>query len=915
MDANGLKSFAFHRHGQAELAASLRPPPLAGIEPGGDALPFSALGAEAAARRYLSRAFESERLPSLEPVSVAGQASELQTLGTEVLPLTGTRTVKFRQVLSRIPVYGSLVTVELDQGNELLAINSNLGEPAGVDPVARLSPAQAMDVVAQKAGERARQAVPRLHYYFEPGARRWHLAYVAENVWTREGTLFDFVVDAHDGSLVAALPRNQSALEPRPGTGGNGKGLPLPLGEPPALPRTPAAPAPADDSGLEEARDGRGQLRRFGASTEGARKQLHDARFNVHTYDFGFRDLLTDDKGLPGSYVELPPEPWSSAGVSAHANAVEVARFLREVLKREGLDNAGGPLISSIQCAWGGSGPGTEWRNAAWIGTQMVYGQRKVGEELVSYAVALDVVAHEILHGLTDHSARLLYAGMSGALNESYSDIFGILVSNLAVADRERWSWEMGEELDASGVPIRDLRDPTRCGQPAHMDEYRQLPVDRPHDWGGVHVNSGIHNRAAYLLLSAKDAAGDWCFSPAQVAALFYIALTQYLSRTSGFGDSRRGVELAARSLFRQDPALEEKLAAVAAAFDGVGIREGLQTPTLPAPAPAASAPDDAGGLAGLEVMLAAAPSLVIPYDPDFLGGGFQVPLPMLTARLREDAFEKGRVLDYVHYSLAMNARRRTALFSACNVDASRMVRMGREGMPWLLDPRLPASAQLGPIYYANNAWDRGHLTRRQDALWGPVRVAREANAATFYYANAAPQHENFNQDEWAALEDWVLERAADVSYRLCVITGPVLQDDDPPLRDAQIPAAFWKVVALRDATADGDDLSVVAFLMKQAPMEKDKVGRELLHLKRYQVTVAAVEEWTGLDFGALRDADELAWSPLALAGAEPLQVFRPIERPEDIVFSGSRRRAAGGQIQPLRAAAPQPPRPGSFVH
>jgi DNA/RNA endonuclease G (NUC1) len=311
---------------------------------------------------------------------------------------------------------------------------------------------------------------------------------------------------------------------------------------------------------------------------------------------------------------------------------------------------------------------------------------------------------------------------------------------------------------------------------------------------------------------------------------------------------------------------------------------------------------------------MAAAPSLVVPYDPDFLGGGFRVPLPTPSARLLPDTFEGGRVLDYVHYSLAMHARRRTALFSACNVDASRMVRMAREGMPWLMDPRLPAAMQLGPSYYSNNAWDRGHLTRRQDALWGPVRIAREANAGTFYYTNAAPQHENFNQDEWAALEDWVLEHAADLSYRLCVITGPVLQAKDPALKDAQVPAGFWKLIALRDATADGEDLSVVAFFMKQTEMSEDKLGRELLELQRYQVTVAALEKWTGLDFGPLRDADELAWSPLSLTAAEPEQVFRPISGPGDIVFSGDRRRAAGGQVQPLRAVA-APVRPGAFVH
>jgi Zn-dependent metalloprotease len=74
----------------------------------------------------------------------------------------------------------------------------------------------------------------------------------------------------------------------------------------------------------------------------------------------------------------------------------------------------------------------------------MIYGQRLVGGRLRSYAAALDVVAHELLHGLTDHTARLEYRFQSGALNESYSDIFGIIVSNIHNSSIDTWNWEMG---------------------------------------------------------------------------------------------------------------------------------------------------------------------------------------------------------------------------------------------------------------------------------------------------------------------------------------------------------------------------------------------------------------------------------------------------------------------------------------
>jgi Zn-dependent metalloprotease len=213
-----------------------------------------------------------------------------------------------------------------------------------------------------------------------------------------------------------------------------------------------------------------------------------------------------------------------------------------------------------------------------WVGTQMIYGQRMVNGALRSYALASDVVAHEITHGLTDRTARLEYQRETGALNESYSDILVVIIANRHRPSFDDWNWEVGEDLDLTGVPIRDLSDPPRRGQPAHMRDFRTLDPDadltNENDWGWVHVNSGIHNKAAFNLMASRNAAGGRLFTPREAAALFYVALTQYLSRTSGFSDSRRGVELAARTLFRDDePATKaRKLATVATAFNDVGI-------------------------------------------------------------------------------------------------------------------------------------------------------------------------------------------------------------------------------------------------------------------------------------------------------------------------------------------------------
>lgn len=305
-----------------------------------------------------------------------------------------------------------------------------------------------------------------------------------------------------------------------------------------------------------------------------------------------------------------------------------------------------------------------------------------------------------------------------------------------------------------------------------------------------------------------------------------------------------------------------------------------------------------------------ARPEITIPYDPSFLGDGFVVPMPTLGETARSAAFADGAVIDYIHYSLVMHGKRRVALLTANNIDAAKKVSVAG-GLTWQMDERV-GEYQIGRETYDRNQIDKGHLVRREDVLWGTVAEARAANRSTYFYTNAAPQHQNFNQDEWKCLEDWVLQRATDLSYRLCVFTGPVLTDEDPTLEDlppelrtiarswgpAQLPAAFWKVIVLRDAEAGGSDLAAIAFAMKQSEMWNDKHGRRLLNLELHQVTLEAIEAWTGLDFGALRDVDELAYSPVRTVAGEEAP-WPTVKSASDIVWSGPERRARGLRARP----------------
>jgi Zn-dependent metalloprotease len=506
------------------------------------------LDPESAAKRILDHALASKAMPSLTAPKVGKAESDFKSLGVETVPLTGTSVVKFRQQINGIPVFGSLVSVELDDDNEMVSLNASLAKPNLPSYVAKISPHQALKKIAAAAGYGAKlpEGVPELNLFLD-GKRKWHLAYVVEDVRSRKKgkpsaankeipLVYDYVVDALNGALVAELPRT---------------------------------PTMTDNS--DSAPDELGHIKTFSVEIVGKKRAMRDIKLNIETYDFAYRDPVGGD--LPG---QLVAPPWSPAAVSAHSNAAHVATFLREVLKRNNIDNKGGRMVSTVNCVVKQfeRPPGSRiWLNAFWDGTQMLYGQAQFDGKLRSLASSLAVVAHELFHGVTGGTARLIYQGESGALNESYSDIFGTIISNSAQPDIAKWDWLIGDGISSAVEAMRDMQDPTRFDQPRLMKDFVDLAPNQKNDFGGVHVNSGIHNYAAFHVMTAKDDNG-FIFKPHELAAIFYVALTQQLSRQSTFSDSRRGVVLATRSLFRKLPQrqIDLRVAGVEAGFKAAGI-------------------------------------------------------------------------------------------------------------------------------------------------------------------------------------------------------------------------------------------------------------------------------------------------------------------------------------------------------
>ncbi|WP_158853741.1 M4 family metallopeptidase [Streptomyces sp. NRRL F-5650] len=247
----------------------------------------------------------------------------------------------------------------------------------------------------------------------------------------------------------------------------------------------------------------------------------------------------------------------ASGAVDAHVNAAKVYEFYKNEIGRDGIDGKGGSIHSVVNVSSGGK----DYANAFWDGSKMVYGHL----DGVPLSVGLDVVGHEMTHGVTEHSAGLVYLNQPGALNEAISDYFGnaMEVRDKGIAMDDPNSGLVGEYLCNGTKPLdecalRDLND----GRDARRD-YEPIPLDI--DNGGVHYNSTVVGGALWDLRKSID--------PGLADRIVYRAAQNYLTPLSGFTDMRNAVTLAATSL----KVSSAELAAVNEAFDGHGIVKGWE--------------------------------------------------------------------------------------------------------------------------------------------------------------------------------------------------------------------------------------------------------------------------------------------------------------------------------------------------
>ena len=270
---------------------------------------------------------------------------------------------------------------------------------------------------------------------------------------------------------------------------------------------------------------------------------------------------------LPGTLVrgEGDPDGADVAVNEAYKYAGNTYDFYMNAYQRNSVDGQGMRLDSTVHYD-------NQFDNAFWNGQQMVYGD---GDQTIfdRFTKCLDVIGHELTHGVTQFTAALTYQGQSGALNEHMSDVFGSLVKQMTLGQTaDQADWLIGAGLlmpGIQGVALRSMKAPGTAyndpqlgqdPQPADMAHY----VNTTDDNGGVHINSGIPNKAFYLVAS-QIGGNAW----EKAGKIWYVTLTQRLQSNADFQTAANTTFTVAGELFGASSPEQQ---AVSAGWKGVGI-------------------------------------------------------------------------------------------------------------------------------------------------------------------------------------------------------------------------------------------------------------------------------------------------------------------------------------------------------
>lgn len=464
-------------------------------------------------------------------------------VGEEKDAESGTTHVKLVEKHNNIPVYGSDQTVTLDKENNVKAffgqVIPNLDDkniPASASISAEQAETIAKADIEKEVGQvKNYDGVKKDLFVYEKDGN-YYLAYLVKASISKPAPgYWHYFVDATNGNVI----EKYNAVDHITGFGYGVLGA-----------KQSFEIAQNEKTGAFHLFDGkRGQ----GVHTFDA-ENMDENLFNIFSQWFGHTGIEVESKN---KFFD------DKAAIDAHVNAGKVYDYYKNTFNRNSFDDKGAKLISSVHV-------GENWNNAAWNGIQMMYGDGD-GTTFIPLSAGLDVIGHELTHAVTEHTANLVYKNESGALNESLSDIMGVMV--------EKKSWDLGADIYTPGKPgdaLRSLKDPASIPNPlkpgeGYPDHYNKRYTGTA-DNGGVHINSSINNKAAYLVSDGGEHYGVKVTGVGREATekIYYRALTKYLTANSDFKMMRQAALQSAEDLYGKN---SKAVQAVTKAYDAVGVK------------------------------------------------------------------------------------------------------------------------------------------------------------------------------------------------------------------------------------------------------------------------------------------------------------------------------------------------------
>ena len=441
--------------------------------------------------------------------------------------------VKYAQYINGVQVYGNLINVHFNKDGVIVSANGKVEKNRNITVIGNktITEDDAIEIAKRQFIYKSLRVTPKAErLILSKDGKNYEVFKV--NISFTEPTIgnYDIFIEAHSGKVIR-IEDNIRYDGPVTGSGVDVQGNIKPL-----------------NLYLSNSTYEMGDLTK--TATNGI--YTYDAQ---HTTSTGYMVSNTSNYFNDENY---------KASVSAHYNAGQVIDFYKNLFGRNSLDNKEMEIDSFTHY-------GENYDNAFWDGNEMVYGDGD-GTTYTYLSGDLDIVGHEMTHAVISNTADLQYDDQSGALNESLADTFGVLIETYSrdnAANGGVWSfnpaeWVIGDDVytpNIKGDAVRSLSNPALYNQPDNMSKYVYSSDNEAGDYGGVHTNSGITNKAAYLIASN--------IGMEKTARIYYRALTDYMDMSTDFQGAEDCLIQAAADLYGED-CTEAKV--VNNAFYSVGI-------------------------------------------------------------------------------------------------------------------------------------------------------------------------------------------------------------------------------------------------------------------------------------------------------------------------------------------------------